>query len=156
MDNDKTATSSSLGPRVVADRELLMQGHAEDVEDPLKAGPPPASGYNAGREVCLSCACLLLYWRRFLNLSPRVLRHATGSLLSRFGNLVDTRFVMLRSSPVHMAGTFRLLPAFTFAFRGSRKCVLDLFRSCLLVQMMPRLIRKCERLFILKYNIDMP
>ncbi|CAM6106861.1 unnamed protein product [Calypogeia fissa] len=50
MDNDKTATSSSLGPRSVSDRELLMQSHAEDVEDPLKAGPPPTSNYNAGRE----------------------------------------------------------------------------------------------------------
>lgn len=51
MGDDKAATSSTLGTRVLGDRELLMQSHVEDVEDPLKAGPPQHSGYHAGREV---------------------------------------------------------------------------------------------------------
>ncbi|BBN15739.1 hypothetical protein MPTK1_7g00390 [Marchantia polymorpha subsp. ruderalis] len=50
MGDDKAATSSTLGTRVLGDRELLMQSHVEDVEDPLKAGPPQHSGYHAGRE----------------------------------------------------------------------------------------------------------
>ncbi|BBN15221.1 hypothetical protein MPTK1_6g18020 [Marchantia polymorpha subsp. ruderalis] len=55
MGDDKNA-NMSISPerRVVGDRELLMQGHVDDVEDPLKAGPPQTSSYNAGREAFIA------------------------------------------------------------------------------------------------------
>ncbi|KAL3681834.1 hypothetical protein R1sor_024790 [Riccia sorocarpa] len=55
MGDDKSPNISiSSDRRVVADRELLMQGHVDDIEDPMKSGPPQTSGYNAGREAFIA------------------------------------------------------------------------------------------------------
>lgn len=54
MGDDKASPSSSARPIVGSDRELLMQAHNDDVEDPPKAGPSPPSAYHSGREVLVS------------------------------------------------------------------------------------------------------
>ena len=47
MGDDKASPSRPAG----SDRELLMAGHSDDIEDPPKLGQPPPSAYHSGREV---------------------------------------------------------------------------------------------------------
>ena len=47
MGDDKASPSRPAG----SDRELLMAGHSDDMEDPPKLGQPPPSAYHSGREV---------------------------------------------------------------------------------------------------------
>lgn len=52
MGDDKASPSRPAG----SDRELLMAGHSDDIEDPPKLGQPPPSAYHSGREVrCVLC-----------------------------------------------------------------------------------------------------
>lgn len=54
MGDDKASPSRPAG----SDRELLMAGHSEDIEDPPKLGQPPPSAYHSGREVrCVRFLC---------------------------------------------------------------------------------------------------
>lgn len=50
MGDDKASPSRPAG----SDRELLMAGHSDDIEDPPKLGQPPPSAYHSGREVRFS------------------------------------------------------------------------------------------------------
>lgn len=47
MGDDKASPSRQAG----SDRELLMAGHGDDIEDPPKTGQPSPSAYHSGREV---------------------------------------------------------------------------------------------------------
>lgn len=47
MGDDKASPSRPAG----SDRELLMAGHSDDMEDPPKLGQPPPSAYHSGREI---------------------------------------------------------------------------------------------------------
>lgn len=64
MGDDKASPSRPVG----SDRELLMAGHSEDIEDPPKLGQPPPSAYHSGREV--RSVSLLHYLPIFLALEP--------------------------------------------------------------------------------------